>query len=562
MLAKVLSSLLPGRHAKTYWPLDDFWYKPVGSPSSAGIVVKPDTAMAVSTVFACIRLLGESLGSLPWRVYQRDANDPRKSTVAQDHALWSVLHTRPNRWQSPIEFREMAVAHVCLRGNFYARGIISASGSLELQPLNPDCVVPDLQENGSVRYQWRRPGRPPVMLNEGEVFHVRGMTLDGVTGVSVLEYARHAVGSAIAQETHGASLFKNGGLPTFWISRPPGQRFTPEARKNFRASWRQLHGGAENAGNPPILEDGMELKELGLTNRDSQWIESRGFSAEEICRFFRVPAHLVGLKAAAAQGTVEQQGIEYVVYTVAPWAIRFEQAAQRDLFDEDTPYFNKLVLDGLLRGDQKSRYESYNIGVQGAWLTINEVRELEDRNPIEGGDTPRFPTNMQPAGGGPDRNEQGGQPGKGRPKAPAPDSVEEDDSPTAYEKRRGNSTAAFGPLVDDAARRIAAAEISGLKPRAGKAEDDRPRFDKWASGFYQRHHAYALQVVTPLVEAWTEAVGFGPLAAEVAADVAAMPGAIDADDVLALIDTWATTRAAEVAAVLLPHFTLSEETCL
>jgi HK97 family phage portal protein len=554
--------LIPGRGAADYGPLADFWYNPVGSVSSAGIAVKPDNALAVSTVFACIRLLGEGLGSLPWRVHKRDAADSRRKELALDHYLWPTLHDRPNRWQTPIEWREMVVAHICLRGNSYNRIIVNEVGETELIPLNPDRVKVEQLPNRYLRYVWQPQNGEKQTLGPGDVFHIRGLTLDGITGVSVLEFARNAVGSAIAQETHGAALFKNGGLPTFWIKRPrESGKFTPDARRNFRAGWRKLHGGAENAGNPPILEDGMELHELGLTNRDSQWIESRAVQAEEICRFFRVNPHLVGLRAAEAVGTVEQQSIEFVVYTLSPWAVRLEQAANRDLLDDPKTYYTKIALDGLLRGDMLSRYQAHNVAIQGGWELVNEAREKEDRNPIEGGDTPRYPSNMQPAGGGPDWNEQGGQPGKGKPQAkPKQEDQasgdEEDESPTAYERRRKEKAeAAFGPLLEDAAGRIAAMEIRGLARRADKAAEDRTRWNQWAAGIYDGVADCTRRILAPIASAWLGATGETIDVAAIAAEIIRAANPIfDAADVSTVLTRWETTRPAEVLTILRKGF--------
>lgn len=555
MIAAALSSILPGRRATDYGPLSDFWYAPLGSVSSAGIAVKPENAMAVSAVYGCVRLLRESLGSLPFRVYRRTGE--RSKEPAPDHFLWQVLHDRPNSWQTPMEFREMGVSHLCLRGNFYCE-IFGWGEKTQLIPLNPDRMKVEQNPGGKLKYTYRVQSGEPRVYSQENIFHVRGMSLNGVVGVSVLEYARHAVGLAIAQETHGASLFKNGGLPTFWISRPAERKWTPDAQKNFRTGWRALHAGAENAGNPPILQDDMAIHELGLSNRDSQWIEARGFGAEEICRFFGISPHMVGVKTVAPLGSIEQQSLEYVIYTLTPLAARWEQAANRDLVDDRETYYTKIVLDGLLRGDMKSRYEAHNISVQGGWGLVNEARELEDRDPIEGGDTPRYPANMQPAGGGPDQNEQGGQPGKGTPK-PKQQPAAEDEEPTAYEKRKQKkkaAQAAFGVLLDEAAARIAAAEIHSLGLRAGKAADDRAKWGKWAADFYQKHRGYVAKTLDPIAAAWHEATEEKLPADELASDLCSLVGPVfDADtDVPILLETWKTTRAGELARQLKARF--------
>jgi HK97 family phage portal protein len=493
MIARALSTILPQRRAMagTPGPDDDFWFQPVGQATTSGITVTPEKSMGVSAVYGCVRLLRESLGSLPWKVYKRTGEKSKET--AQDHYLWRVLHDRPNRWQTAMELKEMAVAHLCLRGNFYCE-IRGAASYIELLPLSPDRMEVKQRDDYSLEYKYHHAETGVHTYRQEEIFHVRGLSLNGITGVSVLEFARNATGAAIAQEAHGSALFKNGGLPTVWIYRPPEAKWNANARKNFRDSWRSIHGGENNSGNPPILEDGAELRSIDISNRDTQWIEARGFSAEEICRFFGVSPHMVGVKTSAPLGSIEQQSLEFVLYTLGPLAVRFEQAANRDLLaDESETHFTKIQLDALLRGDLKSRYEAHNISVQGGWALVNEVRELEDRNPIEGGDEPRYPMNMQPAGGMPDQNEQGGQPGKGTPK---------------QEPREPDARAAFSILLDEAAGRIAAHEIRHIDARVDKADEDPVRFAEYLTELYDKQHLpYAAKVLDPIRASWLAMTG-------------------------------------------------------
>lgn len=538
--------------APDYGPLSDFWYQPVGSVSSSGIAVKPDNAMAVSAVYGCMRVRRDVFASLPFRVYKRTG--PRTVEKAPDHPLWKLLHSCPNRWQTPFEFKSMGVDHVALRGNFYCRIVLTKEG-LELIPLNPDRVTVEQLADYSLRYTYRPVVGERQIISQDEMFHVRGHCLNGITGVSVLEFARNSVGAAIVQESYGSSLFKNGGLPTFWISRPAERPWGKDgtARKNFREGWRKLHAGAENAGNPPVLEDGMELHELGLTSKDSQWIEARGFGAKEICRFFGVDPALISEASAGSLGSNEQIWNNFVTSTLGPMAVAWEQSADRDLVDDPDTYYTKIIMDALVRGDLLARSQAHNIGVQGGTLLVNEVRELEDRNPIEGGDTPRYPLNMQPAGGGPDENEQGGQPGKGKPKAKPQQSEddEDDDDETAYQKRKKDSRKAneeaFGILLAEASERIAAHEIKGLSARSGKAAEDRAKWNEWASDFYMnKHRPYCDKAVAPIESAWLAATGEEPSIPD--GDCSAVFD--ESTNVPELIETWKTTRAAELLALM------------
>ena len=569
-LARSFRAFLPApRSSATPGPLDTFWYQPVTPPTATGIVVKPDNALKVGAVFSCIRVLRESLGALPWKVMRRLGGGAVRP--APDYYLWDVLHTRPNRWMTPIEWKEMGVAHICLRGNFYNR-IVDQGQGVELWPLNPDFMTVDQLPDRTLKYTYRpHPGKEEH-YSASEMLHVRGLSLNSVTGVSVLQYAQNTIGLSIAQQTHGASLFRNGGLPTFWVSRPAGKTWTPDAKRNFREGWRKLHAGPENAGNPPILQDGMELHELGLSNRDSQWLESLNFNAIDICRFFGVMPHQIGIRTDA-ELDVEQMGLEFVIYTLAPLATRFEQAADRDLILDGEDYFTKYDFDGLLRGNKLVRAQAHNIGIQGGWLTVNEVRAEEGRNPVDGGDTARFPSNMQPAGGGPDWNEQGGQPGKGKKKPPTKAKDEDEDllidedgagdarsqssvvsgqSSVAGQRTTDNGQrTAFAILLDDAAARLAAAEIAGLEARASKAAEDRPKFDAWARDFYLRHRLSCRKVLDPIVRAWRSAGGPDPDESDAREAFSAFHGQLfAAADVAATVAGWKETRAPALAALL------------
>ena len=544
--------MLPGR-SNNQSPTSQFWYEPVGAASLSGVDVTLNKAMAVSAVYACNRVRRESLASLPWKVFK--TTGPDEEETARDYYLWKVLHDRPNRWQTPFEFKEMAVTHIDFRGNFYCQ-ILGVGDGMELIPLNPDRMEVKQRDDLRLEYKYREASGRVTELREEDVYHVRGLTHDGVIGVGVLEYARNVIGSSIAQETHGASLFKNGGLNPLWISRPSDKPWTPEARENFSKNWRRLNSLA-NVGVPSILLDGMELHELGLTNRDSQWIEARGFTAEEICRFFGVPPYMIGINAGASYGSVEQQGLEFVNYTLGPLVNRFEQAADRDLVGDDG-YHTKIILDALLRGDTMSRFQAHNIAVQGGWKTKNEVRKVEGLNPMEGGDDLQQALNMQPAGGGPDQNEQGGQPGKGTPKKKQQEPQEEDSEPSEFEKRKQKKKEArgvFSVFLSDAANRIASAEIAALNARASKASDDHAKWCDWAEGVYVKHNKYVATVLSPLCAAFELQTGERLSAQKISDRPLRSSEVFDAGvDVCGVLDKWESCRADEMFSYLMEIF--------
>jgi HK97 family phage portal protein len=453
--------------AKLPGPLDDFWYRPAGAGSVSGVQVTPDKAMAVGAVFACIRLLSDTVGSLPVFLYERLSEDER--TKAQNHPVYELIHRTPNPWQTTMDFYSLMVGHLCLRGNFYAR--IDPERSEEqpsqLVPLNPDRMSVEQLNSGRLVYRYKYQDGQKRTYSQDEILHVRGFTTNGVTGISVLEYARNAVGLSIAQETHGGALFQNGGFFKYYIRTT--KRLGDEGRKNFRKTWRGVHGGADRAYEPPILEDDLDIKTLGMSLEDSQWVEARKFQAEEICRFFGVPPHMIHLLDRATFNNIEHMQISFVIYTLRSWLVRIEQAISKALLAYPEQYYVEFNVDGLLRGDMKSRYEAFQIGIQQGFLTRNEVRRLLNLPPLPGLDEPLQPLNMAPVGTA-DSGEMAGM-----------FSIE--------------------PLVVDVAQRIVAAELRGLESRAGKAADDRERWNAWTAEFYEKHLTYVQRTLEPLAAA-------------------------------------------------------------
>jgi len=524
MIADQIRNLLPYAIRTRPADHDDYWFRLKGQESSAGIDVTVDTALQVSVVFACVRLLSEVIGSLPCILHEW-LDDGENKKRARDHPLYTVLHDQPNHWQTSQEFFEMGVAHVNLRGNFYCRIVRGQRPPFapvgELIPLNPDrMAVKDTGEG--VAYEYNDPRGKETFAQE-EIFHVRGLSFNGLTGVTPLEYARNAIGLAVAQQEHGAALFRNGSVPPYYIKRPPGVKFSDPAKDNFRNSWRGMHGGSKNAHNPPIMEDGMTLEALGINNKDSQWIESQGFEAEEICRFFGVQPHLVGILDKATFSNIEHQGAEFLMYTLGPWLVRFAKAIRRDLIDEKDRYFAEFLTDALLRGDIKSRYEAYALGIQSGFLTRNEVRQKENFNPLDGADELLEPLNMAPAG---TRDEGAAVP----PVPPEP--------PQAVD---------LGPVIADAAGRLVAKEIRILETRADLAAEDRHRWWEWCQEQLEGHRTYMTKVLGPLVDLcnWAEPSlicqrWVGVIHSELLDTV------VHTEDIPGLVDDWKANRAAKL----------------
>jgi HK97 family phage portal protein len=375
----------------------DFWYTAVqaGGATHSGAIVTADSAMRLSTVYKCIKVISETIGMLPLHMYRTGANNHRERV--QDNPIARLLATRPNRWQTPMQFRMMVEAHRSMRGNGYARIVHSANGEPEeLIPLHPDRVTPEVAANGLPRYQIKNPdGTHRETLVQGEILHLTGLSLDGYVGINPIQAEREAIGSAISARDYGSRFWANDARPPFWI-KIPGQFKDMEAAESFRDQWQAKYGGA-NQGRPATLDKGMEIHELGLSNQDSQWIDARKYSDVDICGLWRMPPHKIGILDRATWGNIEQQNIEFVTDCVLPLAISWEQTIQRDLI-EDEATFVEHIMEVLLRGDTTTRYTAYGKAIQDGWLTRNEARRLENRNPLPGLDEPLQPLNMTQAG--------------------------------------------------------------------------------------------------------------------------------------------------------------------
>lgn len=454
-------------------PTDEFWYQPLGGISASGQRVTSDTALQVAAVMACVRVISEAVASLPLFVYrQRPDGGKEKAT---DHPLFLMLHTRrgmPNRWQTAQEFREQMQAHVLLRGNAYAEIRGFGSEIDELIPLHPDSVTVEQLDNRRLRYKVQEDGTERK-LSQDRVFHLRGLSGDGICGLNPIGYARNAIGLAIATETHGSNLFKNGAKPGGVLEHPG--KLAKEAALQLRQDWESLHAGSHNAGRTAVLEGGMKYHEIGMSSEDAQFLESRQFQVIEICRIFRVPPHMVYDLMRATFSNIEHQGLEFVQYSLMPWLQRWESGITKSLIADDDNYFAEHNVDGLLRGDISSRYAAYATGKQWGWLSTNEIRGMENLNPVEDGDIYLQPLNMVEAG-------------------EEPEPAQEPQQPPDERAQR--------VLARDAAERIANAEIRELSKRIDKASEDRGRWNEWVAQLFAKHQDYASQVISPICEAF------------------------------------------------------------
>ena len=370
----------------------DFWFEPVSTRSHSGIRVSHDSALRLAAVYACVRVLAETMASLPLIVYKKRP-DGGKDRVT-DHWLYRVLAERPNRFQNPFEWREMLQGHMALRGNAYNQIITNAMGEIvELMPLHPDRIRMEVLPSGEYRYRFKDRFGQESVLPRGEVWHLRGLSSDGLMGMSPIELSRESIGMALAAQDYGARFFANDAKPTGGWIEFPGSFKDNEAKKVFRESYQHAQSGA-NRGKVLVLENGMKFHEVGITNKDAQFLELRKFQITDIARLFRVPPHMIADLDRATFSNIEQQSLEFVMHTMTPWAERWEASIESELLLDDETLEIEFDFANLMRGDAASRAAYYQSGIQNGWLTRNEARIAENLNPLDGLDEPLRPLNM------------------------------------------------------------------------------------------------------------------------------------------------------------------------
>ena len=361
--------------------------------TTSGKPVNERTAMQTTAVYACVRILAEAVASLPLHVYEYQDDGGKK--LVHEHPLYYLLHDEPNPEMTSFVFRETLMSHLLIWGNAYAQIIRDGAGRvLGLYPLLPDKMEVQRDDRGNIYYVYSRNSDENPMFKEygniklkaEDVLHIPGLGFDGLIGYSPIAMAKNAVGMTLACEEYGASFFANGANPG-GVLEHPGVLKDPS---KVRESWNSVYRGVNNAHKIAVLEEGMKYQQIGIPPEEAQFLETRKFQINEIARLYRIPPHMVGDLDKSSFSNIEQQSLEFVKYTLDPWVIRWEQSLQRSLLlpGDKGKYFIKLNVDGLLRGDYQSRMNGYAVGRQNGWFSANDIREMENMNPIpdeEGG---------------------------------------------------------------------------------------------------------------------------------------------------------------------------------
>lgn len=371
--------------------------------STSGKRVNERSAMQMTAVYSCVRILSEAVAGLPLHLYQYTDKSSREKAV--DNPLFFLLHDEPNTEMTSFVFRETLMTHLLLWGNAYSQIIRNGKGEVVgLYPLMPDRMTVNRDEKGRLYYEYMVSSDDAKTLKDGtvrlspyDVLHIPGLGFDGLVGYSPIAMAKNAIGLAIAAEEYGSKFYANGATPS-GILEYPGTVKEPD---KVRESWNAGFGGSSNAHKIAVLEEGMKYTPISISPNEAQFLETRKFQINEIARIFRVPPHMVGDLEKSSFSNIEQQSLEFVKYTLEPWLVRWEQAMQRSLIPQDdkSRYFIKFNVDGLLRGDYQSRMQGYATARQNGWMSANDIRELEnlDRIPAEdGGDLYLINGNMMP----------------------------------------------------------------------------------------------------------------------------------------------------------------------
>ncbi len=486
--------------ASTPGPLDDFWYSPVGRESGSGVAVNEDIALTYATVYACVNKLSKTIATLPVHVFERTG--PHSTKNLPDHwlaILWREMFN-PDSLATPA--REAMMANLLLWGNAYCEIVPTRNGnSAVLYPLLSREVTPVRLEDKSIGFEHRPFDGPMVTLPSSRVLHIPGLSLNGITGLSVIGYNRLTVGVGLAAANHEAQFLANGAVPLSVLERPmDAPALSKEARGRILTDWKQDHGG-QNRFSTALLEEGMTVRTIGMPHKDAEFLASREFNRTDICGIFDVPPSKIHKDDRSTFNNIEVKNHDWRSDSILPHAVRVETAVKAKFFP-GTPVYMRHNLDGLVRGDLESRAKSDQAGIRTG-LTVNEIR---NRNELDGigpeGDVSYVSMDIQPV------DLANNPPEPVQPVAP-PANTPDDDSSVKTDPPAVDASAAFEPLFIEAAGRLVVKETRAVsnawKKHAGSQST--ADFLSWCKEFYIKQDAYAREVLSPLVIAYCKMNG-------------------------------------------------------
>lgn len=458
-----------------------------GPSTYAGPAVSEESALRYSAVYACVRIISESIAALPLPLMRRSGRDKER---ASDHPLYSVLHDMASPEMTSFDWRELMFSHLLTWGNGYSEKEYNARGQIiALWPLRPD-KVEGINRNaqGQLEYIYRLPDNSLRVIPWWRIHHIKGPG-DALLGHSPIRLAaRQAVGLGLATEEYGARFFSNGAKPGAVLKHPG--KLSAQALERLRESLASENQGLSNSHRTKILEEGMDIATIGIPPNEAQFLETRKFQITEIARIYRVPPHMLADLDRATFSNIEHQSLNFVMHTLLPWLVRHEQAIYRDLLtpDERRTLYAKYVVAGMLRGDFATRSQGYATGINTGYYTRNEVRELEDMNPLEGLDKPLMPLNMIEVGATPPAPAQA-VPGANRAQgAPASQLIDREERATTTRKDRQALINRHVRLFEEAAGRAVKREVSDIRKAIPRHLGKRSvaSFETWLAGFYEQ----------------------------------------------------------------------------
>jgi len=377
-------------------PTDDYWYQPVAGPTASGVSVSYENAMSYGAVYLAVKIYAESIAQLPLHLFQQKGT---RRAIADSTPLNYLVHAEPNAIQTAFEWKEQLGADLQMRGNHYSFKQYARNGRiLSLTRLHPDNVTVKLDDAGEKIFEVRQKDGTKRVHRQDEILHVLGMSMDGITGLSPISYARESIGRALAARDYGSRFFANDARPSVYMKSD--KVMTDEIRDKYRMEMTQMLAGG-NRFKPFIADQGKSLETLSVTPEEAQFIETEGLGIDDIARFFNLPPHMLKRLERSTNNNIEHQGLEFLTYSLSPWLVRIESALNRSLLtmaEKRAGFYFKFNANALLRGDIKTRFEAYEKGRLGGWLSVNDIRALEDQDPIENGDIYLEPMNYVPAG--------------------------------------------------------------------------------------------------------------------------------------------------------------------
>jgi HK97 family phage portal protein len=498
-LSLVLSSIGQTFTRPYFWTHSDLG----GYSTKSGVDLSHSKALSIVSYYSAVTLISQTIAQLPLILYRR--MEPRGKERAFNHQLYSLLHDEPNEWMTARTFRETLQGHLLTWGNAFAEIDWDLSGEPVAQglfPLRPDRMTLEWRK-GRVVYNYQTPDGQQHELQAFQVLHIPGFGFDGILGYDPLTMHREALGLTKATEEFGARFFGAGSTMGGVLSRPVGApKMSDGARQMLRESFSKMHSGLSNTHKVAILEEGTTYQSIGIPPENAQFLETRKFQRGEVASLFHVPPHMIGDLERATFSNIEHQGIEYVTYCLGPWLKAWESEIHRKLLapTEKRTLFAEFLVDGLLRGDTTARYQAYSVGRQWGWLSANDVRERENMNPIEGGDTYMVPLNMMSASASLD--------------VVAPDEKALVLKADTTAKRRAAVRRAavaerhFAQFAD-VAQQLVTYESKAVR-KAVKVHfntKDAMTFDVWLSEFYDAElRAYIIKHMTPVMKALADSI--------------------------------------------------------